>query len=322
MSEHVVELLEEVWDSIGSLCSTLTSEQWALPTDCPGWSVKDNLAHIIGTERMLLGEPSPEFVGDPPPYVHNDIGRFNQAWVDSRKGVAPEELLEEFREVTARRLLDLTSFPPERFDQVGPSPVGEVPYREFMNVRVFDCWVHEQDMRRAVGEPGDLTGPVAELAFWRAASAMPYVVGKRVGVPDGSVVLFDINGPLVRSFLVRQENGRARLELQGNDEQGEHREQGEQGEQGEHREQGEQGEQGDRGASLSDLEGSKEIGTPQTVLNGPSASGISLSMGSEVFCMLTCGRISAEQALRDGLLQLGGDIPSARKVADSMNIMI
>jgi hypothetical protein len=29
-----------------------------------------------------------------------------------------------------------------------------------MHIRIFDCWVHEQDMRRATGRPGHLTGPV------------------------------------------------------------------------------------------------------------------------------------------------------------------
>ncbi len=326
MSERVVELLEEVWASIGSFCSTLTAEQWALPTDCPGWSVKDNLAHIIGTERMLLGEASPELVGDPPSYVHNDIGRFNQAWVDSRRGVSPEELLEEFQEVTARRLLQLSSFSPEHFNQVGPSPVGEVSYREFMNVRVFDCWVHEQDMRRAVGEPGDLTGPVAELAFWRAASAMPYVVGKRVKAPDGSVILFDINGPLVQAFLVRQEQGRAHLVPNRSDV----RENGT-GDASTPRGSSSLGnsspmDTNDDGEGGSSTTASSSTSGGEVVMPGsasePYTPRASLTMGSEVFCMLSCGRISADQALRDGLLQLGGDLFLANAVANLMNIMI
>ena len=33
--------------------------QWDLATDCPGWTVKDQLSHLIGDRAMLLGEPPP-----------------------------------------------------------------------------------------------------------------------------------------------------------------------------------------------------------------------------------------------------------------------
>ena len=56
MTEPLIASFEDVWGDIAGLCEGLTPEQWALPTDCPGWSVQDNVAHMIGTERMLAGE--------------------------------------------------------------------------------------------------------------------------------------------------------------------------------------------------------------------------------------------------------------------------
>ena len=35
----------------------LTDVQWDTPTCLPGWTVKDALVHMGGTEAMLLGEP-------------------------------------------------------------------------------------------------------------------------------------------------------------------------------------------------------------------------------------------------------------------------
>ena len=64
----------------------------------------------------------------------------------------------------------------EELATLGWSPIGEVPYREFMRVRVFDSWMHEQDIRRAPDRPGHLTGPVvrrgpAELHRRRSGSS-------------------------------------------------------------------------------------------------------------------------------------------------------
>ena len=56
MTEPLIASFEEVWGDIVEVCADLTDAQWEKPTDCPGWTVKDNVAHMIGTERMLLGE--------------------------------------------------------------------------------------------------------------------------------------------------------------------------------------------------------------------------------------------------------------------------
>jgi uncharacterized protein (TIGR03083 family) len=84
-----------------------------------------------------------------------------------------------------------------------------VPYREFMAVRVMDCWVHEQDIRVATARPGHRQGPAARLAFGRLASAMPFVVGKKAGAPEGSSVRFELTGsePMRIDVVVR--GGRA-----------------------------------------------------------------------------------------------------------------
>ena len=68
--------------------------------------------------------------------------------------------------------------------------MGEAPFREFLAVRVFDSWIHEQDMRRALDRPGHLAGPVVDLSMGRMTKAMPFVVGKKVGAPDGTSVVF------------------------------------------------------------------------------------------------------------------------------------
>jgi uncharacterized protein (TIGR03083 family) len=123
--------------------------------------------------------------------------------------VPGRDLVDEFADVTAQRLAQLRSWPAQRFDQVGPSPVGEAPYREFMRVRVMDCWIHEQDMRVATGRPGHDRGAVAELALDRLTAGLPFVVGKQAGAPEGSAVRVELRGPRHLRFDVAVRAGRA-----------------------------------------------------------------------------------------------------------------
>jgi uncharacterized protein (TIGR03083 family) len=206
-SEPVVGLLAEEWQQLLALGAELAAEEWDLPSECPGWTVRDLVSHMVGTERSLMGEAAPP---PPPagPHVRNALGAGNEAWVAARRSRTGDEVLAEFLEVTGRRLRQLRELQPEDFDRAGPSPIGTVAYREFMSVRVMDCWVHEQDMRVATGRPGHRLGPVADLAFDRLASAMPFVVAKKAGAPEGASVCFELCDVPGRRVEVAVRNGR------------------------------------------------------------------------------------------------------------------
>jgi uncharacterized protein (TIGR03083 family) len=208
-SEPVVDRLTQVWASVVVACELLDEAQWDLPTDCPGWTVKDQLSHLIGIERMLLGDPAPPAPPVVAEHVTNDFGRVNEAWVEARRSVPGSEVLAEFVETTNRRIDALSAMTTETFDEVGWSPIGDVPYREFMATRLVDCWAHEQDMRRALDRPGGRNGAGEEEVLDRCEQTMPYVVGKRVAPPEGTVVLLAVTGVMGRHITVAVRDGRA-----------------------------------------------------------------------------------------------------------------
>jgi uncharacterized protein (TIGR03083 family) len=209
--EPVIDALTEVWASVVTACTQLDAGQWQRGTDCPGWSVKDNLSHLIGIERMLLGDPAPPALTDVPAHVRNPFGALNEAWVEARRDVPGAEVLAEFVDTTNRRIDALSAMTTSEFDVVGWSPVGDVPYREFMATRVLDTWAHEQDMRRALGRPGGRNGAGEREVLDRCEQTMPYVVGKRVAPPDGTSVHFAVTGVLGRQIVVSVRGGRASL---------------------------------------------------------------------------------------------------------------
>ena len=81
--QQLVDMLEELWASIAELGSGLDEVEWKRPTECPGWTVQDNLVHITALERFILGDPLPsEDVPEDLPHVKNDIGRANERWIE------------------------------------------------------------------------------------------------------------------------------------------------------------------------------------------------------------------------------------------------
>lgn len=202
--DGLVSQLHEVWDALIELGSSIDDDGWVAATPCPGWTVAAQYAHVIGTESMLLGRPNPEAApaGDTPAHVRNQIGSFNEVWVAALEARPRQEVLDQLAEVVAARKQALAGMTEEDFAAPSWTPVGQADYRRFMQIRVFDCWVHEQDTRDALGRPGHESGPVAEQSIDEIVRAAGFVVGKKAGTPAGSSVRIRLTGPLTRAIDV------------------------------------------------------------------------------------------------------------------------
>ena len=209
MSQQIVDLMESVWQSLSALCADFTPAQWATPTECPGWSVQDQISHLVGSECRLLGRPAPEHEPADTSHVRNETGQSNERLVDYRRQFSGAAVLAEFRAVTAERLAALRTMTDADFAAETDNPLGRGPYTDLLRIRIYDAWVHEQDIRRALGIPGHLDGPVARHAYGRTEMAMPFVVGRKVKPADGATVVFDITGATGGTIALNMDGGRA-----------------------------------------------------------------------------------------------------------------
>src|SRR5580658_3168156 len=96
--------LRETWDALAAVIYELSDNEWALPTECPGWDVKDQVSHLIGIERSLMGDPAPAWDGPLGPHVKNDFGALNESWIAVRRPFPGATVRQEFVEVAATRL--------------------------------------------------------------------------------------------------------------------------------------------------------------------------------------------------------------------------
>ncbi|HEY8545676.1 MAG TPA: maleylpyruvate isomerase family mycothiol-dependent enzyme [Acidimicrobiales bacterium] len=194
---HIVQALDEVWDALVSVAVDLAYDDWSQPTDCPGWTVKDVYAHVVGTESTLLGRPAPE-VELPPdlPHVRNEMGRFNETWVVAYRERSGSELLADLGEVITERRAALATMDQAAFDALTWTPAGEDTYGRYMRIRVMDQWFHEQDVREAIGRPGHLDGLAPQVVLDEITAAIGYLVGKKAALPPGSTARIDLKGPM------------------------------------------------------------------------------------------------------------------------------
>ncbi len=211
MTIPAVTNLLQCFDSFSALCGELSEQEWSTPSLCPGWEVRDVVAHLAGIEHALTcWVPSAE---DPPPF--KDIA----AYMERARSWTGAELVADLNDVLARRRAELTGteltgagltgMDEAAFDAVSWTPVGVQTYGRFMAVRNFDFWVHEQDIRVPLARPGHLHGPAAEMALDEVRLSWGYIIGKRANIPDGRSVKMTLTGP-VTAELSAVVDGRAR----------------------------------------------------------------------------------------------------------------
>lgn len=201
--------LFDTWTSLEELCAPLTEAQWKTPTACPGWSVQDIVSHLIGVERGMMGLESTAHRTEPREYVKNVIGQANENEVDSRRSLTGAQVLSEWNDIVKRRTTELHAADESYFATAARTPLGPGSVADFLQIRVLDCWIHEQDIRTALNMPGHESGPAAESTVDRLLRTLPMVIGKRAATPEGESVNFRITGAVDRSVFITVTNGRA-----------------------------------------------------------------------------------------------------------------
>jgi uncharacterized protein (TIGR03083 family) len=187
-----------------SLCRELGAEEWARPTDCSSWSVRDVVAHLAAVESELAGGSR----GVPAGGVTEVSPAYTQGGVDARADLAPHQLVDELESAVEDRVTRLRD---ADWSQPPVAPAGLAwDWDTLLRNRVIDMWVHEQDIRRAVGRPGGLDSPGARVTTTAFAMGMPFVLGKRVAPGAGTAVVWEVDGPAAVTIAAQVgEDGRA-----------------------------------------------------------------------------------------------------------------
>jgi uncharacterized protein (TIGR03083 family) len=190
--------LVEVWHvacaNFVALARSLPREQWDLPTDLEGWSVKDNVAHTAHLEAVLAGAPEETLEVAAAPHLVSFVNFYTEQGVLARRGRDMAELTDEIERSVALRYAELQAAPPTDGRASPPRTPGGAGWnvQTLLGNRPVDVWMHEQDVRRAVGRPGGYDSPAAAHTLRALGRALPMVVGKRVAPPPGTTIRVDV----------------------------------------------------------------------------------------------------------------------------------
>lgn len=212
LAGHVDVWWQAVNDFTG-LLEKVPEEQWSTPTDLAGWDVRAVAGHVAHLERVLAtGVEEHAEVGEPA-HVASPMGLYTEIGPFNRRTATPDELIIEIREAATTRHTALLADPPTDGTAKPERTVGGIPWswETLLRNRPLDVWMHEQDVRRAVGMPGGLDSPAATHSAEYLAEALGFVLVKRVGAPAGTTLVLEMTGSAPFAFTVTDQGRGERL---------------------------------------------------------------------------------------------------------------
>jgi uncharacterized protein (TIGR03083 family) len=186
--------------------AALEPSQWQTATACPGWTVKDIAAHIVGDDVGRLARTRDGFAGVKP-RGDEDLARFldriNDEWVVAARRMSPQ-LLVSCLQWTGSQIASMWRTRP--LDELGepvswagpePAPTWLDAARDFT-----EYWVHHQQIREAVGQPV-LLAPHGGIVVDTFLRALPYTL-RFERRPIGTRLTFVVDGAGGSSWTVER----------------------------------------------------------------------------------------------------------------------
>jgi uncharacterized protein (TIGR03083 family) len=204
--QGLVEAYAQTTRAVVDLGRSCSEAEFTLQTECPGWTVHDQIAHVAGIEAMLEGHRDPEV--ELPAYDHlsNELSHQTERAVEVRRSRRHQDVVSELEHVLGQRLSSLRS-PGLSADSIIPGPFGPAPAATVAIMRTFDIWAHEQDIRSAIGRPGDLDSPAAAVFVDQVLTQLPRIVAREAKVEAGHTVILALTGPILAKVGVRVDEG-------------------------------------------------------------------------------------------------------------------
>ncbi len=171
------------------LLASLDDAQWALPTECPAYSVKGIATHILGDDLSLLSRQRDRAVQGlvlmaermPGADFRALLDGFNDQWVEAAHFLSAPlllQLLDLAGEWTHRYYCDIDSNAPgEPVPLFGVAFGDSSPFWHAIAREYLERWAHHSQIRRALG-----LGSLADSPFLEVGHA---IIATVAGAPTG-----------------------------------------------------------------------------------------------------------------------------------------
>ncbi len=208
MTEAAIPALRNLQQEALSIARSLTDAEWMLPSDCPGWTVRDVYAHIAGVYHGLV-DPSFMRAGDDP----NDMEAAMEIGVAERREWSIADLVAEFEEFSGKACDNFAGMQTGDIAamEIPMGNIGTHPLHLLANAFVFDAYCHLRNDLIAPFGPLERPAPeasaehLAPIVEWMLAG-LPQMCANEVAFMSEPVVL-QLDGPGGGSFLIGDASG-------------------------------------------------------------------------------------------------------------------
>ncbi len=200
------ELLSLLWG--------LSADDWYKPTVCGDWTVKDLVAHMLDVQirRVSSQRDGVSVRSNSPLESYTDIVGFindnNAQWVHVAARISPK-LLISFIAIVGDELSQFFA----QLDPLAPAHVsvawaGESESRQWFDIarEYTELWLHQQQIREAVGQPLLTNYRVMQPVLDTYLRAMPHTY-RNVEAPDGTSIWVCITGEAGDDWTLLREEG-------------------------------------------------------------------------------------------------------------------
>jgi hypothetical protein len=157
MSEltELADKLQTEGDKFFAIFAGLTDDQWQLDVYTEGelWTMRNVLSHFVTSERGLVRLFEQIRQGGAGAADDFSIDRYNAAQQQKTKDLAPQQLLEQFKEVRADSIAWTLSLTDAELDIKGKHPfLGVTALREMIKMLYIHNMTHLRDMKKVLGK--------------------------------------------------------------------------------------------------------------------------------------------------------------------------
>ncbi len=199
------------------LLKSLIAEDWHKQTIAKLWTVKDVAAHLLDTNIRTLSMLRDNHFGEQPDIssqqdLVNFLNGLNADWVKAMKRVSPQMLI-ALHEATGQTLCDyLMSLNPFEKAVLAVDWAGETESKNRMAIarEYTEKWLHQQQIRDAVQQPGLMTRELFYPFMDIFMLALPHTY-RSVTAADGTMVKVTITTGIGGSWFLLQTAGKWNL---------------------------------------------------------------------------------------------------------------
>ncbi|MBB5917550.1 uncharacterized protein (TIGR03083 family) [Nocardia transvalensis] len=193
------------------LLGTLAPADWELPTVCPGWAVRDVTAHIVNDHLRRLsgsrdGHAGATFADDETLPVYLD--RTNDEFVRAMRQCSPRVMVDLLAHLGPQLDSVWAAMDPEGPADLNVSWAGAGTCPAWLDIArdYTEFWVHQQQIRDAVGRPGADDAALVRPVVVTFLHALPVAL-RDVVRPAGTVVSVEVTGPAGGRWAVVSDGG-------------------------------------------------------------------------------------------------------------------